>query len=79
MLLSYRDTTNQVAQFEAVSIIEFQGSLRSSGESQGYYICDIKDHSTNRWFRTNDNNNPIPIDIEDVSKFAYVILYRKVN
>ena len=79
MVLTYRETTDQVVQFEAVSIIEFQGSLRSSGESQGHYICDIKDHSTNRWFRTNDNNNPIPIDIEDVSKYAYVILYRNVN
>ena len=79
MLLSYRDTTNQVAQFEAVSIIEFQGSLRSSGESQGHYICDIKDMATNRWFRTNDNSIPIPIDVEDVSKFAYVMMYRKVN
>ena len=79
MVLTYRETTDQVVQFEAVSIIEFQGSLRSSGDSQGHYICDIKDKSTNRWFRTNDNSIPVPIEVQDVSKFAYVMMYRKLN
>ena len=61
-----------------MSIIEYKGSINRSGESEGHYICDIKDRSTRRWFRTNDNSEPIQIDVEDVSKFAYVILYRKL-
>ena len=71
--------TDHVSEYEAVSIIEYKGSINRSGESEGHYICDIKDRSTQKWFRTNDNRDPIPIDVEDVSKFAYVILYRKIN
>ena len=66
------------SEYEVVSIIEYKGSLRSTGESEGHYICDIKDKSSGKWFRTNDNNNPIQIEPEDVSNFAYVILYKKV-
>ena len=71
--------TDYVSEYEAVSIIEYKGSINRSGESEGHYICDIKDRSTQKWFRTNDNRDPIPIDVEAVSKFAYVILYRKIN
>jgi uncharacterized UBP type Zn finger protein len=75
----YRDTTKQFSQYEAVSIIEYQASVRSTGDSDGHYICDIKDRSSQKWFRTNDNNNPIPIELEEVSKFGYVILYKKIG
>ena len=59
-------------------MIEFKGSLKRTGESEGHYICDIKDKSRWNWFRTNDNSKPIQIRQEDVSKFGYVILYKKV-
>ena len=64
--------------FEPVSVIEYQGNISKQGDSAGHYICDIKEKQTGCWFRTNDNRNPIPIDIEEVSKLAYVILYRQV-
>jgi uncharacterized UBP type Zn finger protein len=67
-----------VGQYETIAIIEYEGSIRSAGESQGHYICDVKDKSSKLWFKTNDNSNPIPIRIEDVSKLAYVILYKRV-
>ena len=60
-------------------MIEFQGSVNSSGRSEGHYICDIKERSTQQWFRTNDNNLPVPIEVEDVSQMGYVILYRKLE
>ena len=66
-------------EYEPVSIIDFQGTVRVTGESNGHYICDIKENSTGLWFRTNDNLEPRPISIEEVTKNAYVILYRKVN
>ena len=69
---------NNVSQYEAVSIIEYQGSVRATGESDGHYICDIKDKTEGTWFRTNDNKDPIPIKLEDVSKCAYVVLYKQV-
>ena len=65
------------ANYEAISIIEFKGSLNSSGQSQGHYICDVQEESSKVWFRTNDNCFPVPILLEDVSKNAYVILLRR--
>ena len=78
-MIFYRDSTDKVSKFEAVSVIEFQGSVSSSGRSQGHYICDIKERSTQQWYRTNDNNHPVPIEVEDVSQMGYVILYRKLD
>ena len=76
-MLFDRDTDDHVNQYEAVSIIEYQGSIKSTGESDGHYICDIKDKSRGKWFRTNDNNDPKPIKLQEVSKNAYVVLYKK--
>ena len=53
--------------------------MRATGESDGHYICDIKEKSTGSWFRTNDNYEPQYIEEVDVTKKAYVILYRKIN
>ena len=76
--LNFRDTTGEESQFEAVSIIEYQGNVSSLGKSDGHYVCDITDRSTQQWFRTNDNKTPILIESGDVSTFAYVILYRRM-
>ena len=53
--------------------------MTASGGTQGHYVCDIKESSSGRWFRTNDNNDPLPIKCEEVSKYAYVILYKRIN
>ena len=74
----FRDVRNDVSQYEAVSIIEYQGSVQTTGESDGHYICDIRHKSEGTWFRTNDNKDPVPIRQEDVSKCAYVILYKQL-
>ena len=66
-------------QYEAVAIIEFQGHVSSQGDSAGHYICDIKHRSTESWFRTNDKNTPEPIEPDNVSNLANVILYRKMD
>ena len=78
-MLFDRDTDDHVNQYEAVSIIEYQGSIKSTGESDGHYICDIKDKLSGKWFRTNDNNDPKPIKLEEVSKNAYVIQYKMIQ
>ena len=62
-----------------MAIIEFQGTVSTTGRSDGHYVCDVKDRSTGMWFRTNDNNDPHLIELVDVSKFAYVVLYRKID
>ena len=68
-----------VDQYEVIAVIEFSGHLTSTGYSEGHYVCDIKEKSSGKWFRTNDNNNPILIEEEEVSKSAYVVLYKKIT
>ena len=60
-----------------LAIIEHEGSMTSDGESQGHYICDVKCKETNSWFRTNDNQNPVAITCQSVTKNAVVILYKR--
>ena len=79
IILCNRDTGSNLIEYEPVAIIEFQGTVGATGESNGHYICDIKEKSSGLWFRTNDNLEPRQIGIETVTKNAYVILYRKVN
>ena len=73
----FRDKADHVTKYEPVSIIEYRGRLNVAGESGGHYICDLKDKKSGMWYRTNDNNDPIQIDDINISKSAYVVLYRK--
>ena len=73
-----RDALGNESLYEVVSVIEFQGSLTALGQSEGHYICDVKERSNGQWFRTNDNDNPISIEAKDVSKSAYVVLYKRI-
>ena len=31
------------------------------------------------WFRTNDGKYPVQVSADDVTKMAYVVLYRKID
>ena len=73
-----RDATGSVSGYEAVAVIEYQGTLSRAGVSQGHYICDIKDKETKLWYRTNDNCDPIQISISQVSKKAYAVLFKRM-
>ena len=63
--------------YQPISILEYHGTMNSRGDSQGHYICDVKDVNSNKWFRTNDNREPLPIQESDVSKLGYVILFKR--
>ena len=63
--------------YQPISILEYQGTMNSRGDSQGHYICDVKDVNSNKWFRTNDNREPLPIQESDVSKLGYIILFKR--
>ena len=60
-----------------MSVIEFAGRLSSTGESGGHYTCDTRCSKSGTWFRTNDSCEPIQIEAVDVSKTAYVVLYKR--
>ena len=72
-----RDKLFSEAQYEAIAVIEHEGSMTSDGDGQGHYICDVRCRETETWFRTNDNQNPIPISPHSVTKNAIVILYKR--
>ena len=60
-------------------MIEFSGSVNSSGgNSQGHYICDVKDKESSNWFRTNDNRSPVPMERKNISDLPYVVLYKRM-
>ena len=76
--MSLWDALGAESQYEVIAVIEYRGSVTARGHSEGHYICDVKDKFTTKWFRTNDNNLPIEISIQDVSTCSYVVLYKKV-
>ena len=51
--------------------------MTRDGEGQGHYICDVKCSQKHQWFRTNDNEDPVRIEADDVSQQGVVILYKK--
>ena len=53
--------------------------LSKSGPSAGHYVCDVKDRSTSKWFRTNDDHYPVEIDVAQVSNQAYAVLLVKTE
>ena len=74
---NFRDNSRSAAIFEALAVIEHQGNITRDGEGKGHYLFDIKSSKSNTWFRTNDNNVPLPISIDNVTKNGVVILYKK--
>ena len=74
----FRDTFGTMTTYEAIAVIEFDGSLRLDGESHGHYKCDVKDKEGNSWFR-NDNRTPVSIEVGNVTKLAYVVLYKRCS
>ena len=63
--------------YECIGVIEFDGRLSTSGQSGGHYTCDIKERMSNMWFKTNDEQEPISIQVADVSKYAYIVLLKR--
>ena len=62
-----------------MAVIEYLGTLSSSGISQGHYICDVKDANSKVWFRTDDERCPIKLKVSEVSQNAYVVLYKRID
>ena len=49
------------------------------GSSSGHYICDVKEKTSNLWYRTNDKTLPLEINTENVSTQGYAILLRRIH
>ena len=66
------------SKFKPVAVIDHRGgNVRSDGTSQGHYICDISTKD-GHWFHTSDNDKPCKLNKHKVTKYAAVVLYKKV-
>ena len=74
----FRDKSGETARYEPIALVEHQGIMSEEGRTQGHYICDLKVKETLNWFRTNDNQEAIPISLSNVTKKPVVVLYRKI-
>ena len=63
--------------YESIAVLQYHGTLRETGESGGHYTCDVKDSISKMWFKTNDDQEPRPIKVSDVSKYANVVLLKQ--
>ena len=75
----FRDQSSSVSSYEPIAVIEHQGQMTSQGEGQGHFICDVKQRNTETWYKTNDNQDPISIPIQSVTKNAIVVLYKQLK
>ena len=73
-----RDEDGHQAFYGPTAVIEFKGRVYPSGESAGHYLCDVKDKTSRKWFRTNEDKFPHQIETSDVSKCGYVVLYKRI-
>ena len=79
LITFFRDETGSECSYEPIAVIEHQGQMTQDGEGSGHYICDVKQRSTQTWYKTNDNETPIPVSINNVTKSAIVILYKQLK
>ena len=68
-----------LTKYEAIAVVVFSGRVDNYGQSHGHYTCDVKEKECNAWFRTNDSTDPVSIEVEDVSKIPYVVLYKRIS
>ena len=74
-----RDAFGEDTWYEPISVIEHKGTISGSDMSSGHYICDIKEKTTNNWYRTSDDSYPLFIDSADVSQLSYAILFQRID
>ena len=66
--------------YQPIAIVDYQGNFSTNGdnETSGHYTCDVRDKTSNMWFRTNDDCVPVQISQEEMTKNAYLVLYEKM-
>ena len=75
----FRDATDSQVWYEAISVVEFRGTLSADGRSAGHYVSDVKDVLSDEWFKTNDDKPPVRINTFEVSNMAYVVLFKRAE
>ena len=73
------DSQGNEGTFQCISIVEHSGVLYQDGRSSGHYTADVYNHVTKSWWRTSDNERPVPLSIADVTKQGFIFLLKNVS
>ena len=75
--VTIQDIETKKLTYEPIAVIEHDGQLSDSAETTGHYVCDVKDYENSSWYTTNDEHVPELIPKKNVTKYGYIILYKK--
>ena len=73
------DSQGNEGTFNCISIVEHTGVLYQDGGSSGHYTADVFNNFTKSWWRTSDNEHPVPLSIADVTKKGFIFLLKNVS
>ena len=74
-----KDSKGVRAEYEPIAVIQHEGIINRQGQTSGHYIADVKNQRLHQWFRTSDNDIPVAITENEVSRTGYIILYARVD
>ena len=72
--ISIKGENNKQVQFKPVAVIHHDGDV-DGDDTFGHYRTDVLDVKTNQWFRTSDEDEPIPIS--KVTSQGYIYLFKR--
>ena len=73
--VTIHDSENESKTYSPIAVVEHEGRVTKSGNSEGHYVCDVKNEEN--WYKTNDESIPKLIPKNKVTKYGYVILYKR--
>ena len=53
--------------------------LDKQNTTRGHYQADVLQKTTNKWFRTSDDQAPVEIGRKDLTERGYVFMYKKTD
>ena len=70
------DTDGRSAIFFPIAIIHHAGYVEGD-DTGGHYQADVKNKSSNSWYRTSDNEPPEELHEKNLTQEGYIFLYKK--
>ena len=72
--ISIKGENNKLVEFKPIAVIHHDGDV-DGDDTFGHYRTDVLDVKTHQWFRTSDEDEPIPIS--KVTSQGYIYLFKR--
>ena len=72
------DISGKSTTFSPIAVIHHAGEVIQN-TTRGHYQADVLQKTTNKWFRTSDDEAPIEIEQRDLTEKGYIFLYKKTS